>query len=232
MAVSKFCFSLYFRNCFFSRSFGLKKNRLDFLFKTHFQANQISKKPLFFAKLLNPTNPMREKMQPAGNSKPPSPTDQGEREKYEALLIKQIESIRGWKDLPEDKQEWAVDEFMDAIGHLFLDYYQFHLDESRAYALKNQSILKSAYGPIITYIVNLKHTIYTTDAMEDPWETACLGRTNIEAFISMFDAPTEILDSDEIQSYMQHRKGNAELQKSLIPKNIPLHHWWWYEKYR
>lgn len=64
-------------------------------------------------------------MQPAGNSKIPSSpvSSNGEKEKYEALLIKQIESIRKWNELSEDKQELAVEDFMDAIGRLYLDYY-------------------------------------------------------------------------------------------------------------
>lgn len=173
-------------------------------------------------------------MQPAGNSNPPSPSvnSNGEREKYEALLIKQIESIRQWNDLFEDKQEWAVESFMDAIGRLFLDYYQFHLEESQACALKYQTLLENSVDSIITYIINLEHRLRSADAMDDPWETACWGRTNIEAVISMFGEPMKYLDSGGIEEYMQERKGKTCLERRLIPKNVPSSHWWWFEKYR
>lgn len=165
------------------------------------------------------------------NLRPPSPgTPPGEKN-FQAQLLEQIQSINRWNDLPEIKRKVAVEDFMEAIGRLYLDYYQFHLDEARNCSIKKKSTIESSFGFIITYISNLEHTLRTADAMEDPWETACRGRTNIEAFISMFDAPTDVIDSDGIESYMQDRKGNAQLRNSLIPKNVPSSHWWWFAKY-
>lgn len=169
----------------------------------------------------------RIKMQPAEN---PIPIDDKD-EEYKALLLQQIKTINQWNDLPEDKQERMVENFMDAIGHLYLDYYQFHIVESRACALEHQTTLENAIGPIITYISNLESRLWTADAMDDPWEIACWGRTNIEALVAMFGRPMEVLDYGRLEIYMKNRVGSADLEDEQIPKNVPSSHWWWFEKY-
>lgn len=181
----------------------------------------------------NQIHQTREKMQSAGNLQPSSsPVSSNRENDYKALLTEQIESINQWNDLSENKRKVAVKNFMNAIGHLYLDYYQFHLDESKACALKHQSLIENSIDDILTYTINLGHALRTADDMDDPWEAACWGRTNIEAVISMFGEPMKFVDSGGIEEYMQDRKGNAQLKNSLIPKNVPSSHWWWFEEYR
>lgn len=200
------------------------------LCKRQIVINFLPTQPLFCAPLReNQVTNTRIKMQPIGNSKPPSSKVE---EEYSALLIKQIETISQWRDLPEHRQEKAVEKFMDAIGRLYLDHYQFHITESRALATKYSELIEDSIIPIISYVSNLEHALNTADDMDDPWETACWGRTNIEAVKTMFGEPMKHIDSSGIEEYMLDRKGNAQLKNSLIPKNVPSSHWWWFEKYR
>lgn len=177
-------------------------------------------------------NNMRKEMQPSENSMPPlPPVDNEAKRKYSALLIEQIESIRSWDEIPEDYRNAAVKKFMGAIGRLYLDYYQFHLDESKDIAHKYKSILDNSTDSVFNYISKLEYILRSADEMDDPWEKACIGRTNIEAFNAMFGDSIEILDSGRIEKYMQERKGTAFLSNNLIPKNVPSSHWWWFEDY-
>jgi len=153
-------------------------------------------------------------------------------EKYQQSLMELIQSIKGWEKLNEIEQEVQVFNFMDTLGHLFLDYFQFHLDESNACAVQYQSLLNYSVDPITSYIINLWGRLEGAGEYEDPWDEACWGRTNIEAFNTMFkqvlDPP---LNPQCIDRYMNDRKGTAFLPWRDIPKNAPVSHWWWFEKF-
>lgn len=157
--------------------------------------------------------------------------DSTDEKNFQAQLVEQIQSINQWKDLPDMERRIAVKRFMKAIGHLYLDYYQFHLAESKACAYLYRSILEKSIDPGLSYISKLEHRLRSADAMDEPWEEACRGRTNIEAFNSMFGDSVEILDPELIESYMQDRKGTVYMEDECIPKNAPASHWWWFEKY-
>ncbi|MCE2982706.1 MAG: hypothetical protein LW832_03970 [Parachlamydia sp.] len=91
-------------------------------------------------------------------------------EKYQKSLIELIQSIKGWEKLNEIDQEVPVINFMDALGRLFLDYFQFHLDEANACAVQYQSLLKYSVRPISSYITNLWGRLRGADEYEEPWE--------------------------------------------------------------
>jgi hypothetical protein len=82
------------------------------------------------------------------------------------------------------------------------------------------------FKQITLYIFNLEHRLRGADEYDDPWEEACWGRTNIEAFNTMFKQVINLpLDRGCIDDYMDDRKGNAFLPWNLIPKNMPTSHW-------
>jgi hypothetical protein len=153
-------------------------------------------------------------------------------QKYQEDLIELIKSIQGWEKMTEKEQRVPVKKFMSALGHLFLDYFQFHLDEANACALQYRSLLNYSVDPITSYIINLWHSLSGAGEYDDPWETACWGRTNIEAFNTMFKQALDLpLDPEGIDVYMKDRKGTVSLPWELIPKNAPHSHWWWFEDF-
>ncbi|MCE5318231.1 MAG: hypothetical protein LLG04_12835 [Parachlamydia sp.] len=150
---------------------------------------------------------------------------------YQDKLRVQLSSIQTWKDLSGYDQKDAIESFMNGIGQLFLDYFQYHLNEANKIGLEYGKDLVWAVRPIeILYIYKLRKRLASTDEWDDNWEVACLGRTNIEAFHLMFGEFLVELDAGDIEEYMEVRKEQAWIHPFSIPKNTPKTHWWWFTK--
>jgi hypothetical protein len=205
--------------------------------------NQINKKNIFHQKfnfckiglaflfMQNQINNMRTLM-PSIEQIPGLEGPNSDAKKYKDSLIELITSIKEWEKWTEKEQRVPVIDFMDALGRLFLDYFQHHLDEANACAVQYQSLLNYSVDPITSYIINLWHRLRSADDYDDPWEEACWGRTNIEAFNTMFKQVLDFpLNPQGIDDYMNDTKGKNFLPWKDIPKNAPASHWWWFEEY-
>lgn len=118
---------------------------------------------------------------------------------------------------------------MNEMGHLFLDYFQHHLEEAKIIGARFASDLAWAVRAInLFYVYKLWSRLVQSDDWADLWETACWGRTNIEAFNAMFNDFAPELDAGGIVEYMEERKGSERLARNLIPKNVPQTQWWWF----
>lgn len=120
-----------------------------------------------------------------------------------------------------------VEDFMDEIGTLYLSYFQFHKEEAKICAIDCQELLCSLIKVInFKYVYEIRRCLNSTsEHCDETWETACLARTNIEAFHEMFGNIAGYLDS-EIEEYIQDRKGTIRADRNLIPAHMPTTHWW------
>ncbi|MCE5317513.1 MAG: hypothetical protein LLG04_09180 [Parachlamydia sp.] len=121
--------------------------------------------------------------------------------------------------------------FMHAIGDLYMDYFQKHLSEASKCAQSHKEILQKENDAIFElYIIELMFKLENVDEQfDDPWDKACRGRTNIEAFNAMFGEIVDKLPTDELVEFMDRRKDLAWLPPNEIPPNAPKSHWWWYQ---
>lgn len=150
-------------------------------------------------------------------------------ENYKEQLNTQLESIAKWNSLEEPAKEKAVSKFMRAIGQLFLDYFHNHLEEAKACGQIHKSLLKDMDKTIDNfYVTPLMSSLELASSWEEPWGRACLGRTNMVAFTSLFGDLTGELDIESLIVYMDKRKQNAVIDSDIIPKNTPKSHWWWF----
>ena len=162
-----------------------------------------------------------------------NPTNDSDKEKYRKALTERLESIKKWKETPDTEQMSNIIPFINAIGRLFLEYYQDHLDEAKECAKSYQALLQDNYALIDRYYVQkVAYRIESTDfAWDDPWSKACLYWTNIEAFNAMFEGITNPLRTDELEEYMENWRGNACIDADKIPKRLPESHWWWFDTF-
>jgi hypothetical protein len=142
---------------------------------------------------------------------------------------------------PWDKNDFGeIKAFMNAIGNLYMDYFQHHIDEAKACLAEVQacggSRYQENYGKDLEhinlyYIWEIVRRLENTDwAWDDPWELACRLRTNVEAFDMMFsEVSKQKLRTDEIVEFVGARRGGPCIcLPSEIPKNAPASHWWWF----
>lgn len=152
-----------------------------------------------------------------------------ESERYHAQLMQMFESTEGWEKLDEFDKQDAIKDFMDSLGTLFLDYYQYHLDEAEKIGKIHQDkLINQRKNIAICYVYDLLDSLNSTGEFHNPWETACRGRTNIAAFNTMFANLVDPLPTQGLDEYMEDRRGVVKVSKERIPKNAPQSHWWWF----
>lgn len=133
------------------------------------------------------------------------------------------------KDLPRNERRARVKKFMHGLGRLFLDYFNTHPQIAHTYIDFNQVILSKAIKFIQQdYVLDLEQFLQSTFEGYGEWKLVCEQRTNIEAFNVMFGSVIDILDTQEIDEYIQQRKAFEGVDRNEIPENIPISHWWWY----
>ncbi|MCE5318346.1 MAG: hypothetical protein LLG04_13430 [Parachlamydia sp.] len=121
---------------------------------------------------------------------------------------------------------------MDEMGALYLDYFQYHLEEAQAIGLQYATdICWAAKAINMCYIYKLWSRALHADDWSDIWLEVCWGRTNIEAFHAMFGEFVRELDVAGILEYMESKKGHEKVDLRQIPKNVPKSHWWWFEDF-
>ncbi len=151
---------------------------------------------------------------------------------YVDKLISLLASTKEWENKADFALQMAVEGFMKALGPLYLDYFQYHIEEAKVCALDYQERLPYLVTPINRlYINNMWLSLKSASEWEDPWERACWIRTNIEAFQMMFGDVAGRLDDADIIEYMDEMKGSFGLTPDQVPQNAPQSFWWWYEEY-
>lgn len=148
-------------------------------------------------------------------------------ENYKKKFIIEIKKLNEVPHLTDGEANDLIRVFMSSVGSSFLSYYQWHLDEAESLAQEHQEIIHYARPFIRLYGIKLENFLAGTFEDFDEWDDVCFRRTYIEAFNSMFGKIVSI-DVEDIEDYMQQRKGSASLSSSdIIPQNIPKSHWWW-----
>lgn len=144
-----------------------------------------------------------------------------------------LQSIRGWERLSDFDKEYETEMFMEAIGKLFLDYFQFHIQEAKVIGEEFEKDLRSALRLInLHYVYYMEHRFSSASSWDDVWLTACVTATNIEAFAMMFGEVVGELDASDIWEYIEERKDMMGVEPHQRPKNVPKHHWWWFNEYK
>ncbi|MCE5317512.1 MAG: hypothetical protein LLG04_09175 [Parachlamydia sp.] len=156
----------------------------------------------------------------------------GHSEQYQTQLLNQLVSIVEWRQYEDSEKKKAIWKFMDAIGNLYMDYFHDHQAQAKASLPLYKENLKHEFRQIIRlYVHQLMFRLENADELEEPWDIACRGRTNIEAFNAMFGEAIDTLPTTEIEKYMQAWKGRISLNKDEVPKNALKSHWWWFNDY-
>jgi hypothetical protein len=152
------------------------------------------------------------------------------RKSFNNQLTDQLESIKRWHRLSTYNKIYAINDFMNAIGQLYMDYFQYHLDEAQACASFYHVIFKQEFMNIMRdYVYRFFFKLKSADEWDDPWVVACRVRTNIEAFNSMFGGISpENIPTEEFEQYLDERRDGYHLSQDEIPKNAPRSHWWWF----
>lgn len=150
-------------------------------------------------------------------------------------LLTLFEFMKNREQLTEFGQESAIQFFMTWIGYLYLDYFQFHLNEANEIGEKYEPLLLSLIQPIYAItVMGFARRIDSAEGYADElWEEACWEKTNIEAFHEMFGSIVGKIEGwgmEELDEYIGN-KSYQHLERNKIPKNAPTHHWWWYARF-
>lgn len=147
-------------------------------------------------------------------------------------LITLLEFMKMSFSLDEEGRDTAVNIFMKWLCRLYLDYFQYHLDEAKEIGERYEDVLLSLIDPI--YEVHVEEFIdmvyWAREYADDLWESGCLVKTKLEAFYEMFSSITGRITGEgveELDEYLEV-KSYQSLDLDKIPKNIPKHHWWWF----
>jgi hypothetical protein len=141
-----------------------------------------------------------------------------------------VQSIKRWRKLPERDKMNPIHQFMHALGNLYLEYFQSHLEEAKAIGKAHQNLLKDEFDTIYKLYV-LK---WSSDCIRthwyDRWDDVCRERTNIEAFNEMFGESVGNLDTENLTESMKSKWNQYEVMYlDQIPVNVLKSHWWWYD---
>ena len=154
--------------------------------------------------------------------------ENGDDPEYHRKLISLIELAKEWgKTIGGYKLELDAADFMDALGKLYLDYFQFHIDEAVICAIDYKDMIPSLVPVINEYYIIPKCRSLKVHEYADPdWAEACYIRTNIEAFKDLFKEYARLIDDAYFVECMEEIRHFYSKPKNL-PKHIPETHWWW-----
>ncbi len=165
----------------------------------------------------------------------PDPTNlPGHSPREQLCLI--LKKIKNWEELSESQQDVALTFFMICVGHLYMDYFQHHLDEAKECAKEHEETLKGLMEPLDKWYILpcLDQLDRMSEDSDLVWAEACELCTNLEAFKDMFSETSGFFSAQQmeyIRDYMNGYKVNSMfLSDEEIPKNAPESHWWWFYK--
>jgi len=144
-----------------------------------------------------------------------------------------LASLKTWDQFQNEVDlEISIEEFMDRLWELYLDYFQFHQEEAKICLLDFQELLISQVPNINKhYVAESMSAIISADDFQDPWEIACKWRSRIEAFHELFGYLTGRLEDDEIVEFVEERKDWTKTGVPMQREKIPKSHWWWFVSY-
>ena len=149
-------------------------------------------------------------------------------------LITLLEFIKMSFNLNQTGKNTAVNIFMKWLCQLYLDYFQYHLDEAKEIGKKYENVLVALIDPIYyVRIVRFHHRMSCAEAVgygDDLWDEACLVKTQLEAFHEMFGCISGTVIGyrvEELDRYLS-TKSYQGADPDKIPENVPKHHWWWF----
>lgn len=148
-------------------------------------------------------------------------------EPLERELLKAFNPLKDIERYDVILKRRVIQNFMDSLGRLFFDYFQFHKEK----ALVDVSLLQVVKKHIQEiYIFDLRYLIYLIEYPGE-WDKVCLQRSRLEAFNEMFGSAVGLLNLDEVEEEMQGVKHNFSVNKNLVPNNVPSSHWWWFHSF-
>lgn len=126
-------------------------------------------------------------------------------ESYPVQLQKRLEFLTQWGD-PSDERSNKTRQYdlylcMKAIGQLFFDYFQEHLNEAKACGILYKNQLAKALVYIKTYYFN-----YVNEHVRGCCWSAFKDIEDMNAFNSMFGDIVGYLPVDEVKSYMDKNR--------------------------
>jgi len=150
-----------------------------------------------------------------------------ERANYMNQLNVKIQSLADIHELPCNEQRTKMDNFMDSVRNLYLNYFYKDLQAAQQCAQGNRQTLESVRLLALGYLRDLDSFITMPfEGFGGEWEVICSQRTNVEAYNEMFGEVIRKLDTSEVEQDMQDIREKAECPG--IPKNMPKSHWWWW----
>ncbi len=134
-------------------------------------------------------------------------------------LLNLLDSIKTW---------YIAKNFMDELWPLYLDYFQYHLEEAQIASINYQTLLADNIDVIqYRYVYKQFDAVerITSNEYEDPpWELACEVRSTIEAFNDMFGFLGRLECEELVKWQLMYNKESGGGKKSF---NAPPNHWWW-----
>ncbi len=148
---------------------------------------------------------------------------------FNEKLTELLDSIKTWStNVSERNLEEKTEKFMDELWPLYLDYFQYHLEEARIASINHQELLSNNIEIINKMYVDSQFDYVertTSNEYEDPpWVEACKVRSRIEAFNDMFGFLGTLNNEDFVEWLFDYR-GNAFLADEIC--DAPKKHWWW-----
>jgi len=140
-------------------------------------------------------------------------------------------SIKTWEGLSESDVLGPIDFFMDTLGHLYLDYFQYHIEEAQSIGKDFNNEIKQCL-PLINqyYILQNYRRFRSCEAWDGLWHEVCWSATVIEVFHEMFGFLGFKLNDWMLWEYVNDHP-NADIEKDKTFLNMPFKHSWWYKKY-
>lgn len=143
-----------------------------------------------------------------------------------------LHSLSDWVFRKENgKLNLTINDFMDNLWNLYLDYFQFHIEDAKFYASQYHDLIVDNYSYIHErYISKTIYRIRSADDYESKWDLACKFRSNIEVFQEIFGHIVGKINSegfDDIVEYVEDCKGTTRGFSREMDK-VPQSHWWWF----
>ncbi len=151
--------------------------------------------------------------------------------RYIQQMISELSFFNDIDSYDEIERGMALQNLMDSLGLLYLEYFQFHLEEAMAFGSAQEPLLRLAARHIDEDYISLLRDL--TLRLDEPelWERACWDRTRVEAFNAMFGEIVGRLDLEFVERRMQRAKHNFSVEDHRVPRNAPKSHWWWFSHF-
>ena len=150
---------------------------------------------------------------------------------YGKKLSSLLASLEQWNTTMLCDRMRIVSKFMEKLLQLYLEYFQYHLQDVGIYAKEYLQLLSSCI-PLINDQLNEEWNEAMCHCCNDnnEWLALCYLNSTTQAFHDMFQQHVGFLNDECIVEYTCYQLGEG-IAPSDIPKNIPHHHWWWFNKH-